>query len=175
MRPPGRPPGGTATECGDNRHVNRQLAAALTVAALLWAGIVLAAPYAFHRPALAVPTAVAYAAASRFCHQRPERTFYLHDAPMPVCARCAGIYLSAGVGVLLGWSSLGRFRNVRVLLVIAALPTGITWALEHLGGVPLSNLTRHLAALPLGAAAGWVFIRMLRYDSRLHGDKNSGR
>ena len=34
------------------------------------------------------------------CHQRPERSFHLHGVQMPVCARCAGLYLGAGLGVL---------------------------------------------------------------------------
>ena len=40
---------------------------------------------------------VMYAASSLICHQRPERSFYLLGAQLPVCARCMGIYAGAAV------------------------------------------------------------------------------
>lgn len=35
----------------------------------------------------------------------------------------------------------------------------------------MSNALRALAALPLGGVAGWLFVQMLRYDSRLDGEQ----
>ena len=61
------------------------------------------------------------------------------------------------------------------LLALAALPTAVTFALEFAGMLPFSNTARAVAALPLGACAGWVFVSMLRYDSRLDGLKNADR
>ena len=70
---------------------------------------------------------------------------------------------------MLGWFGLARWTpsRSRWLLGIAALPTALTWSLEVGGLGSFSNATRAVAAIPLGAAAGWVFIRMLRYDSGL--------
>ena len=59
------------------------------------------------------------------------------------------------------------------VLIIAALPTALTLALEILGMMRFSNTARAIAALPLGAFAGWLFVRMLRYDSRLDAHKNA--
>lgn len=47
----------------------------------------------------------------------------------------------------------------------AAIPTAVTWTMEVAGLAGFSNLTRAVAAVPLGAAGGWVFVQMLRYDS----------
>lgn len=33
------------------------------------------------------------------CHQIPSRTFFVDGTPLPVCARCTGIYLGALVGI----------------------------------------------------------------------------
>jgi uncharacterized membrane protein len=33
------------------------------------------------------------------CHQIPARTLHIHDYPLPLCARCTGIYLGALIGV----------------------------------------------------------------------------
>ncbi len=61
-----------------------------------------------------------------------------------------------------------------MLLLAAAAPTAITFLLDVTGVMRFSNVARAVAALPLGAVAGWLFVQMLRYDSRLDGDKNPG-
>ena len=142
---------------------------ALSAAAVLWALILVCAPFALRHPTLATPTAAVYAAASRICHQRTERSFHVADLPLPVCARCTGIYLSAAVGALAVWATVRSRRTVspRIALLVASAPTAATWLLEHVGGIPFSNITRAAAAIPLGAVAGWLFVGLLRYDSRL--------
>ncbi len=47
------------------------------------------------------------------CHQIPERTFHIHGTPLPLCARCTGIYLGALVG-LTGLTLLGRYRHTEL-------------------------------------------------------------
>jgi uncharacterized membrane protein len=132
---------------------------------------------------VAVPAAIVYSASSRICHQRPDRSFRIAGLQMPVCARCSGLYLSAAVGTLLAWGTrrstgFRRIVGARMLrtmpaLIIAALPTAVTFALEILGVMRFSNNARAIAALPLGAFAGWLFVRMLRYDSRLDAHKSA--
>ncbi len=51
--------------------------------------------------------AVGYA----ICHQIPGRTFHIDDVPLPLCARCTGIYLGALLG-LGGLTLTGRYRSV---------------------------------------------------------------
>jgi uncharacterized membrane protein len=150
--------------------VHRRLPLALTIAAVAWTGTLVAAPAAVTRPILAVPAASIYAASSRICHQRPERSFHLGATQLPVCARCFGLYLSGALGALLAWGSRTRpGRHARTVLACAAAPTALTWLAEMGGLAGFSNSARALAALPLGVAAGWLFIQMLRYDSRLDG------
>ena len=98
------------------------------------------------------------------CHQRPERSFFVTGAQMPVCARCTGLYVGAAliVPVALSIASTLPARRARGLLAIAALPTAITWTLEFAGVVPFSNTARFLAALPLGAAASWLVLQTMR-------------
>src|SRR4051794_4963923 len=45
-------------------------------------------------------SAAVYFSAGLLCHQRPERSFYLWGTQFPVCARCAGIYAGAALGVI---------------------------------------------------------------------------
>ena len=140
----------------------------LTAAALLWTAALLGAPLALSRPALATPSAVVYAASSRVCHQRPERSFILAGTQLPVCARCFGLYLAGALGAAAASSSRRRLSlELRGLLAIAAIPTAVTWGAEVAGLMAFSNTARALAALPLGLVGGWVFVQLLRYDDPL--------
>lgn len=123
-----------------------QLAAGLAASA--WLTIIVLAP------------PVAFAAGHFICHQRPERSFFLHGHQLPVCARCTGLYAGAAlagpIAIALG-ASLSRQR-ARLLLGAAALPTLITWSLEFANAEPFSNVWRFVAALPLGFAAAWLVL-----------------
>ncbi len=64
----------------------------------------------------------------------------------------------------LGWKrrgALGEARVARLVFGVAAVPTIASVALEWAGLWHPGNLTRAIAAAPLGAAAGWTFLRML--------------
>jgi uncharacterized membrane protein len=62
------------------------------------------------------------------CHRIPARSFHVHDRPLPLCARCTGIYLGVITGLLF-FASKGRTRAQRlpdlkilgVLVVLGAL------------------------------------------------------
>jgi hypothetical protein len=90
-----------------------------------------------------------------------------------VCARCSGLYLSGALGALMAWlrRARGAGSSIRTILLLAALPTAITFSLEFVGIIPFSNMARAVAALPLGAVAGWSFVQMLRYDARFDGNQ----
>ncbi|MEO8521535.1 MAG: hypothetical protein ABI603_09235, partial [Acidobacteriota bacterium] len=55
--------------------------------------------------------------------------------------------------------------STRLVLLVAALPTALSVAGELAGVIPSSNSSRMIAALPLGAAAGWIFVRSLRSEA----------
>jgi uncharacterized membrane protein len=116
-----------------------------------------------------------YAIGSVICHQRPERSFVLDGHQLPVCARCAGLYLS-GALAFAGWWAFklsGRIpalaidppRALRVG-VIAAIPTLLSLTLAAIGVWDGSNITRALLAVPLGAAAGAIVAAVTTKDLR---------
>ena len=111
----------------------------------------------WHRAAFGdtVWTTIAHVAASRICHQKPERSFSTAGVQWPVCGRCSGLYLGAAAGVLpalLLRHRLRRRRAVIATLVVAAVPTAATLVVEWLALAPVSSLARFATALPLGAA-----------------------
>lgn len=153
----------------------RVLPAVLTGLGVVWVALILTAPLVPREAALV------YAFAAGVCHQRPERSFHLAGMPLPVCARCAGLYASgaaAAVGAMLtrlrraapaGHAARAvagsETRTARVAFAAAAAPTAITLAAEWLGLASPSNLVRAVASLPLGGAAGWLFVRMLLIEA----------
>lgn len=109
------------------------------------------------------------------CHQRPERSFHLWAVPLPVCARCLGIYAGAaivgGACVLsaFGRTCVGTSRlasrdtpNVaRLVLAAGALPTLATLVYEWSSGRVPTNALRALAGAPIGAAAAFIVVASL--------------
>jgi uncharacterized membrane protein len=117
--------------------------------AIAWLALLILAPV------LPVPLAGAlYALGSRICHQRPERSFHLLAAQLPVCARCLGIYAGAAAGSLLATSARIRSSasrlSPRMLLLGGSIPTALTLVLEWSGAWGATNLARAAAGLPLG-------------------------
>jgi uncharacterized membrane protein len=149
----------------------RLFALLLTAGAVAWTATLFLAPFALlgPRPRLVAAAVFVYDGAGRICHQRSDRSFQLAGVQLPVCARCTGLYVSGAAGALAAWFGsrrrLAAPRRTRAVLLAAALPTVLTVGLELLGLAHPSNTIRALSALPLGAAAGWVFVRSLRAES----------
>jgi len=137
----------------------------LVIGAVAWFAAILLAPIAIASPTrvLSVAAAASYAGGSRICHQRPERCFWIHGRPMPVCGRCTGLYagaaLAAPLALFLAAGASGRARSIALA---TAVPTLTTWGLEMAGLAHPSNSVRAIAALPLGFAAAWLVITQLR-------------
>jgi uncharacterized membrane protein len=118
---------------------------------------------------------VVYAAGAVVCHQLPDRSFFWNGHQLPVCARCTGLYVSAGVA-LLAWPAIKLSRAWRPLtispalalrvLAIAAVPTVVTYLTGVSGVWDGSNLARAVLAIPLGAAAGATVAAVFTKDLR---------
>jgi uncharacterized membrane protein len=149
--------------------MERRLALCLTSAAVLWTAAIFFAPLEHQRHAgLAVSraTQAVRAAGALVCHQRVARSFAIGGHPMPVCARCTGLYVSGAAGALVAWLGLPLVpRRTRAVILVAAVPTLATIAVEWAGLGQPGNPARAMAALPLGGACGWMFIRMLRAEA----------
>jgi uncharacterized membrane protein len=107
------------------------------------------------------------------CHQQPARSFQIAGRPMPVCARCAGLYagvLAGLVAAMAWWPSRGgrspdRVRRALVsALGVAAVPMALTVAAEWAGfGMP-AHAVRAGLAVPLGAGMGLLVAWAVRGD-----------
>ncbi|MFL6280812.1 MAG: DUF2085 domain-containing protein [Vicinamibacterales bacterium] len=149
----------------------RLLPGLLAIAAVLWAATLVAAPYALMSgdPRLMSAAAMVYSGAGLICHQRAARSFHLAGVQLPVCARCAGLYISGAFGAALAYIVSRHPRvpsNTRQVLVLASIPSVLSVVLEWIAVVDPTNVGRALCALPLGASAAWIFVQSLRGEVR---------
>ena len=132
-----------------------------------WAAWLVAAPCvvaARSGDAALAASGLTYRAGAVICHQQADRSFHVAGIPMPVCARCFGVYAgaSAGAVAVLLWMLARRRRTAapfrlrltrfRVLVLSSGVPTLVLWTVEHAAGAFVSPDARALAAAPLGAA-----------------------
>jgi uncharacterized membrane protein len=143
---------------------------AFVILAVVWAFMVPAVAFAATRPDSAVDTAIAfvvYGIGRLICHQRPERSFHLVGAQLPVCARCTGIYAGAALMAIVGWcrSRVPARRptifghtpwTARRVLLVAVAPMAATLCYEWTTGQTPGPWTRALSGAPLGIAVAWI-------------------
>jgi len=162
--------------------------------AILWVILLPVATFAASRPAPVssgvgrVLAFVVYRIGSVICHQRPERSFQLFAVPMPVCARCTGIYVGAALMAIVVVArrsyapvkkrstgeavrtahALGRVDRpdpasrldpARRVLLVSVLPSAATLVYEWSTGLMPAHWVRATSGAPLGAAVAWIVCR----------------
>ncbi|HEX4346088.1 MAG TPA: DUF2085 domain-containing protein [Vicinamibacterales bacterium] len=136
---------------------------ALITTELAWTASLVAAAYVIsHAPPGSVAHALAafeYSAARLICHQRPERSFFVWDVKLPVCARCAGIYAGAACAAVFGTRRIAR---PGLTVALAALPAVVSLVYEWTTGVTPSNLVRAATGVIAGFTVMAVLLRELR-------------
>lgn len=98
------------------------------------------------------------------CHGIPERCLVLFGAPMPICARCAGIYAGMLAGtaaalLILGrrWAARLRERMIRPFALAAVVPLAIDGLTQLTGLRESTNPLRVATGLIAGFAFGlWI-------------------
>lgn len=101
------------------------------------------------------------------CHGIPTRCLQLFDTPMPICARCTGIYLGMLAGVVaffvLPWL---EERTLRVAMYLAALPMAVDGITQALGFRESTNELRIATGLTAAALFGiWVVTAVEKRES----------
>ncbi len=88
------------------------------------------------------------------CHGRVERCLALFNVPMPICARCVGIYGGMLLGILAFWAvPLLREKVMRRVAFVAVTPLAID-GLTQLAGLRESTNELRIAT---GVIAGLAF------------------
>ena len=102
------------------------------------------------------------------CHGKIERCLEVFGAPMPICARCAGIYGGMLLGILAFWAiPLLRERVMRGVAIACVIPLALD-GLTQLSGVREStNELRIATGVVAGIAFGlWILSAVERGGER---------
>lgn len=91
------------------------------------------------------------------CHQRTDRSFFLHGRQFPLCARCTG----AAIGQLTGILVFPFYHMPVNLCVILCGMMLIDWLLQRLGILESTNLRRLLTGIGCGCALVQVYVQLL--------------
>ncbi len=90
---------------------------------------------------------------SFFCHQLPYRSLFFDGIKMPVCARCASIYIATALGlVFFRLKGYGRreFRMNWLLFALLFVPTALDGFTQLFGWRESTNLLRLVTGFPYG-------------------------
>jgi len=103
------------------------------------------------------------------CHQMPERSFIIAGIPLPVCARCIGIYVGSVFGLTTPFIS-GKIREKMYsikLLAFAFTPIGIDGVSQSILGLSeSSNIVRFITGIIFGLLFfGYFTSRLLSKNS----------
>ena len=135
----------------------------LTPAARVWIAALAAAAAAFCAVVVVAPIAQASGwvvgswvrlALSPTCHQIADRCLDLGSGPLPVCARCAGLYAGGFLGLAISAVGGATVRPTLRWLAIAAAPSVVDFALGLVDLPTLSNWPRFAVAVVPGLLFG---------------------
>jgi uncharacterized membrane protein len=125
------------------------------------AAVFLAIPIVILTAASMTTLAIAHGASMQWrllfrlmCHGIPRRCLTIAGAPMPICARCVGIYIGLVAG-LLAFPLVPRVRErlLRIAVFVATAPLAIDGITQAFGLRESSNPLR----LATGITAAFVF------------------
>lgn len=118
---------------------------------------------------------------SGICHQIPERSLHYQGQPLPLCARCTGVFVALPLGLIALWA-IGQGRRsgfpprrlwpAIALLVAAWAADGLNSTVALLRGAPLAYAPSNLWRLATGAGLGMALAAVLYpiYHLALWGD-----
>ena len=97
-----------------------------------------------------------------FCHQRPDRSFFIRGHQLPVCSRCTGIIIGAGSYMIyLYFTPTVYDYNMLILCILLQLPYIIDGTTQYWGLRESNNILRLITGL-LGGVGVVMFARITR-------------
>ncbi len=141
----------------------RKVYSMLILGELLWLSLLVATPYLASRDHGFWST-VFYSFFSHFCHQRPERSFFLFGEKLPVCARDTSLYVAAFISTMF----YPAFRKTcspsmpsKWYLLPFLLPMAIDGIIQLVGLRESTNFLRFVTGFWAGLIVPFYFIPLI--------------
>lgn len=86
------------------------------------------------------------------CHQRPDRSFFMHGYQFPVCARCTGVFIGQILSIIF-------FPDICLSMktyIFLCIPMLFDWSTQYLGKRESTQPIRFLT----GIAGGYALFSM---------------
>lgn len=82
------------------------------------------------------------------CHQRPDRSFFIHGKQFPLCARCTGVFVGECIGII-----LFRFIQPPIILLLSFIGMMFfDWFIQYIGILESKNSRRMITGTLCGYA-----------------------
>ena len=105
------------------------------------------------------------------CHQRPERSSFIHGKQFPVCARCTGVGIGQFVALIL---AIATRVKVNIIIPIASLGImGIDWGIQECGLKESTNRRRLVTGILGGFGLFTLYIRAIQAVFHMFRKKNN--
>ena len=91
------------------------------------------------------------------CHQMPERSFFLGEYQLPLCARCTGIVIGHVIGIIVSF-----FHSVSFWSLIGTLPLMVDGMVQKYTSYESTNLRRLVTGILYGFGIMSACIRGIR-------------
>ncbi len=108
---------------------------------------------------------IAYAIGDVFCHQMPERSFFLNGSQMPICMRDVGIITGMFIGFLVARTMGVGLKDLRIAILGLFLIS--VMIVEWILGTDVHFLmtsTGVLAGIGISLFLGWLLYRSEVYE-----------
>ena len=91
------------------------------------------------------------------CHQMPERSFFIGDYQVPLCARCTGIVIGHMIGMI-----VAAFREVPMVTLLAAIPLMLDGTIQKFTSYESNNKRRVITGILYGFSVMSTLISIVK-------------
>jgi len=96
------------------------------------------------------------------CHQKPERSFFIGEYQMPVCARCTGVFIGYLATILLLPFTKGKEKISKIVAAIGCVTMLTDWSLQAFKIKESTNKRRLLSGIIGGFGIMTFWINLIR-------------
>ena len=93
------------------------------------------------------------------CHQKANRSFFINNMQMPLCARCTGVI----AGSIIAYALFAFWTPSWFLCLFGMLIMFTDWFIQHLGIKESTNMRRLLTGIIGGYAIATLFCMSIRF------------